>query len=74
MLFEFHQWQNAMKPGTVHATYLIHGVLIPEVPLPKIQVDGDVEMTTDAPDQAQELETIQTTTLSLVGEENLKSV
>lgn len=25
MLFEFHRQQNAKKPGTVHATYLIAG-------------------------------------------------
>jgi DNA polymerase delta subunit 3 len=25
MLFEFHRQQNAKKPGTVHATYLVAG-------------------------------------------------
>ena len=26
MLFDFHQSQNAKKPGIVHATYLLEGV------------------------------------------------
>ena len=25
MLYDFHQTQNARKPGSVHATYLLHG-------------------------------------------------
>lgn len=25
MLYDFHQQQNAKKPGTVHATYLVSG-------------------------------------------------
>jgi DNA polymerase delta subunit 3 len=29
MLFEFHQKQNAKKPGSVHATYLITGTRLP---------------------------------------------
>lgn len=73
MLFEFHKWQNAMKPGTVHATYLVYGTKLPELPPPKIQDDGDVDMTSGARDQGAELEMAETTTLALVGEENLKS-
>lgn len=32
MLFEFHQKQNAKRPGSVHATYLITGTRIPSKP------------------------------------------
>jgi len=32
MLFEFHQKQNAKKPGSVHATYLITGTRLPPKP------------------------------------------
>ncbi|KAI9053030.1 hypothetical protein LZ554_003300 [Drepanopeziza brunnea f. sp. 'monogermtubi'] len=33
MLFEFHRSQNAKKPGTVHATYLISGIKRKEYPI-----------------------------------------
>ena len=32
MLFDFHQKQNAKKPGSVHATYLITGTRTPPIP------------------------------------------
>jgi DNA polymerase delta subunit 3 len=32
MLFEFHQKQNAKKPGSIHATYLITGTRLPPKP------------------------------------------
>jgi hypothetical protein len=32
MLFDFHQKQNAKKPGSVHATYLITGTRTPPKP------------------------------------------
>jgi DNA polymerase delta subunit 3 len=31
MLYEFHQNQNAQKPGTVHATYLLAGTKSKEI-------------------------------------------
>ena len=39
MLFEFHQKQNAKKPGSVHATYLITGTRLP----PRSQQSNNVE-------------------------------
>ena len=39
MLFEFHQKQNAKKPGSVHATYLIAGTRLP----PRSQQSNNVE-------------------------------
>ena len=39
MLFEFHQKQNAKKPGSVHATYLITGTRLP----PKSQQSNNAE-------------------------------
>ncbi|TLD11821.1 DNA polymerase delta subunit 3-like [Venturia nashicola] len=48
MLFEFHQKQNAKKPGSVHATYLITGTRIPpksqHPTKTESQDDGDVVM------------------------------
>jgi DNA polymerase delta subunit 3 len=34
MLYDFHQKQNAKKPGTIHATYLLSGTRRPEDPIP----------------------------------------
>ena len=39
MLFEFHQKQNAKKPGSVYATYLITGTRLP----PRSQQSNNVE-------------------------------
>jgi DNA polymerase delta subunit 3 len=39
MLFEFHQKQNAKRPGSVHATYLLTGTRLP----PKPQQSNNVE-------------------------------
>src|SRR4051812_29415234 len=39
MLFDFHQKQNAKKPGSVHATYLITGTRLP----PKSQQPNHAE-------------------------------
>jgi hypothetical protein len=41
MLYEFHKSQNDKKPGTLHATYLVYGVLSK----PSQQQNVDVEMT-----------------------------
>ena len=43
MLFEFHQKQNAKKPGSVHATYLITGTRVP----PKSQQSTNAESQDD---------------------------
>jgi DNA polymerase delta subunit 3 len=33
MLYDFHRHQNAKKPGTIHATYLLSGTKRPEDPI-----------------------------------------
>ena len=40
MLYDFHQKQNAKKPGTIHATYLLSGTKRPEDPIP---LNGDAK-------------------------------
>ncbi|KAJ8067777.1 hypothetical protein OCU04_003378 [Sclerotinia nivalis] len=42
MLFEFHRVQNAKKPGTIHATYLIAGTKRKQAPT-AIEVEKDGE-------------------------------
>ncbi|APA12841.1 hypothetical protein sscle_10g076110 [Sclerotinia sclerotiorum 1980 UF-70] len=42
MLFEFHRVQNAKKPGTIHATYLIAGTKRKQAPV-AIEVEKDGE-------------------------------
>jgi DNA polymerase delta subunit 3 len=46
MLFDFHQKQNAKKPGSVHATYLITGTRTP--PKPQQQAKADTQDGDDA--------------------------
>lgn len=41
MLYDFHRQQNAKKPGTLHATYLISGAKREEEIVP---TNGDVKM------------------------------
>ena len=41
MLYDFHRQQNAKKPGTLHATYLISGTKREEEVVP---TNGDVKM------------------------------
>jgi DNA polymerase delta subunit 3 len=40
MLYDFHQKQNAKKPGTIHATYLLSGTKRPEDLIP---LNGDAK-------------------------------
>jgi DNA polymerase delta subunit 3 len=67
MLYDFHRWQNAMRPGTVHATYLVYGTKRPEN-----THDGDVEMTSSAPDSDVLSEDVPTFTITLVQEARLE--
>ncbi|KAJ0385551.1 hypothetical protein COL922a_006129 [Colletotrichum nupharicola] len=68
MLYEFHRSQNAMRPGTIHATYLIYGIRKVE----NVQEDGDVEMTSSPPDVEPLSEDVVTYSLSLVPGDRLK--
>ncbi|KAK2730255.1 DNA polymerase subunit cdc27 [Colletotrichum kahawae] len=70
MLYEFHRSQNAMRPGTIHATYLIYGIRKVE----NVQEDGDVEMTSSPPDVEPLSDDVVTYSLSLVPGDRLKDV
>ncbi|KAL0944604.1 DNA polymerase subunit cdc27 [Colletotrichum truncatum] len=70
MLYEFHRSQNAMRPGTIHATYLVYGIQKVE----KVQEDGDVEMASSPPASEPLSEEIVTNTLTLVSGDRLKEV
>ncbi|KAF7903653.1 uncharacterized protein EAF01_006702 [Botrytis porri] len=50
MLFEFHRVQNAKKPGTIHATYLIGGTKRKEAPVEiEAQKDGEDDYMQSSP-------------------------
>lgn len=66
MLYDFHNYQNAQKANSVHATYLVYGTKSPD----DEQSDGDVEMMSSLP----ELEETPISTLTLVREEELKGM
>lgn len=59
-----------MRPGSVHATYLLYGIKKVE----KGQEDADVEMTSSAPEAEPLSEEVQTFTLTLVQEARLESM
>ncbi|KAK1598144.1 DNA polymerase subunit Cdc27 [Colletotrichum navitas] len=70
MLYEFHRSQNSMRPGTIHATYLIYGIQ----KAMKVQEDGDVEMTSSPPDAEPLSDEVATHSLILVPGDRLKEV
>ncbi|KAK1989284.1 DNA polymerase subunit Cdc27 [Colletotrichum cereale] len=70
MLYEFHRSQNGMRPGTIHATYLIYGIQ----KAAKVQEDGDVEMTSSPPDAEPLSDEVVTHSLTLVPGDRLKDV
>jgi DNA polymerase delta subunit 3 len=52
MLFEFHKQQNAKKPSTIHATYLLGGIKVveePEVMNGEVKKDGEDEYMQSSP-------------------------
>src|SRR5690349_6046331 len=70
MLYEFHLSQNAKRPGTVHATYLVYGVK-KGGNIPK-GANEDVEMASSPPYAESVTEVVQSYALSLITEESLK--
>lgn len=76
MLYDFHRSQNAKRPGAVHATYLVYGIKkAVDGPLTTQNGgDGDVDMTSSAPEVESLTETVPTFTLSLAPEEKLQGV
>ncbi len=52
MLYEFHRQQNAKKPGTIHATYLISGTkrnAHSAVPTGALKKDGEDDYMQSSP-------------------------
>lgn len=76
MLFDFHQWQNGKRPGSVHATYLVYGTKKDEhaSPQPQTSPDGDVEMMSSMPDPEENDDVVPVLTLSVVPEDELKGL
>jgi DNA polymerase delta subunit 3 len=80
MLYEFHRLQNAKKPGTIHATYLLSGTKrAEEQELIHGAKDGEDEYMQSSPfvgGSKLELEeasgACSVLTITLVGEENLE--
>ena len=82
MLFDFHQKQNAKKPNSIHATYLISGVIRPADGTNGTngRVEEDTNMRSSPfmssmPDRedSDEEEPVKQTTILLVREEELAS-
>ncbi len=71
MLYDFHTSQNAKKPGSLHATYLLYGVKKAEQSKPRIHENGDVEMSSSMAEVESIPERIPTLALSLVNEAKL---
>ncbi len=85
MLYEFHRQQNAKKPGSVHATYLLSGLRKPAPPPPaandnkqdaKNDIDMDISFSS-LPDNSQANpdstdEQIVTQSILLAREEDLE--
>jgi DNA polymerase delta subunit 3 len=86
MLYDFHRTQNARKPGSIHATYIVAGTRRPEVPSPSngnatsSKTGGDAVMSDmsfpssmpDHDDAETDVEVIPVTTVTLVKEEDLE--
>lgn len=69
MLYDYHIYQNAQKPNSVHATYLVFG----KESSSKSAPDGDVEMSSSIPEEEEPLsETVPVDVLTLAREEQLK--
>ncbi len=71
MLYEFHRAQNATKPGSIHATYLVYGTKTADSSS-GVQEDGDVEMGSSMPEAESLSEEVPTMTLSLLQEKQLE--
>jgi DNA polymerase delta subunit 3 len=66
MLYDFYKYQNALRPDSVHATYLVCGPKASD-----IQPDGDVEMSSSMPEHDSFSDTVPTITVTVAKEENL---
>lgn len=86
MLYEFHRNENAKKPGSVNATYVITGIQKPTDPAPVngTQTNGDEEddqgmqsspyLPSSMPNQDAVGGSMVTASIILVREEDLKGM
>ncbi|KAF7947543.1 hypothetical protein EAE96_008629 [Botrytis aclada] len=82
MLFEFHRVQNAKKPGTIHATYLIGGTKRKEAPAElEAQKDGEDDYMQSSPFVGSSMPQAEgstgegsTLSISLTREEDLETI
>ena len=85
MLYEFHHSENAKKPSSVNATYVIAGIQKPPEPLPskvaQTNKNGDDEdeimqsspyLPSSMPNQDTTIETAATASIVLAREEDLE--
>lgn len=83
MLYDFHQNENSKKPNSVNATYVITGVQQPEAPAANGKTNGSDRdgddlmqsspyMSSSMPNQDDPAETVPTTSIILVREEDLE--
>ncbi|KAF4584214.1 DNA polymerase subunit Cdc27 [Ophiocordyceps camponoti-floridani] len=68
LLFEFYERQNALRAGSIYATYLLAGVKASKAP----QGDADVGLSSSAPEPPTEPLPIKT--VALVGENRLQDL
>jgi DNA polymerase delta subunit 3 len=83
MLYDFHNQQNAKKPGTIHATYLLSGTKRREAPVVTnggVKQDGEDQymqsspfMSSSMPQPEEDTGESSVLTISLVREEDLES-
>ncbi|PMD29998.1 hypothetical protein L207DRAFT_520627 [Hyaloscypha variabilis F] len=84
MLYDFHQKQNAKKPGTIHATYLLSGTKRLEDPIPlngEAKKDGEDDFMQSSPFMDSSMPQLEAGTgessvlsITLVREEDLEDV
>jgi len=73
MLFDFQKSQNARKPNSIQATYLVSGTKIAE-PVLSRQDDGDVEMSSSLPEADSIAEQVPVLAVCLVQEDSLEGM
>ncbi|TVY75645.1 DNA polymerase delta subunit [Lachnellula suecica] len=84
MLYDFHNQQNAKKPGSVHATYLVSGTKRPEDRLAtngRVKRDGEDDymqssplMSSSMPQPVEDTGETSVLSITLVREEELESL
>lgn len=81
MLYEFHRTQNAKRPSSVHATYLVIGRKRRQTTHNGVHIKNEEDMPMESSpipsslpvsESEQEVEQIPTTSVTLVKEENLE--